>query len=252
MTAAKGGTLPRKSTKTDKANAPGHVSRPLWRRIARWLLVTITLVMLTPLVLTLIYRIEAVHPVSALMVRNMLAGQPVSRIWVEIDDVSDNLKHAVLMSEDGQFCNHHGVDFGELKAVIEDALAGEDARGASTITMQTAKNLFLWGGRSYVRKALEIPLAIWIDLVLPKKRIMEIYLNIAEWGPGIYGVDQASGFHFGKTADALSRRQGALLAVTLPNPAVRDPSKPSAQLNRIANIVERRARASGDYVGCLR
>ncbi|MEM0899356.1 MAG: monofunctional biosynthetic peptidoglycan transglycosylase [Pseudomonadota bacterium] len=220
-------------------------------RAIKWLLIVAVVVVALPLLLTVLYRFEFVRPVSALMVTNKVAGEPVSRLWVEIDDVSPNLKYAVLMSEDGQFCNHHGIDFGELKGVIERALDGEVTRGASTITMQTAKNLFLWGGRSYIRKALEFPLAVWIDLVIPKKRIMEIYLNIAEWGPGIYGADQAAGFHFGKNADELSRREGALLAVTLPNPYVRDPSRPSQRLNNVARVIERRARQSGGFVDCL-
>lgn len=220
--------------------------------MVKWASILFVVLLLTPFVLTVIYRFEAVKPVSALMVTQSLSGVPVSRQWVELDEISTRLQYSVMMSEDGQFCRHYGVDLGELRAVINDALAGEATRGASTITMQTAKNLFLWNGRSFIRKAMEIPLAIWIDLVIPKARIMEIYLNIAEWGPGIFGIDQAAGFHFGKKADALTRRQAALLAVTLPNPAVRDPSRPTNNLNRLARIIEQRAQQAGDYVGCLK
>lgn len=245
----------KKTPAAEPAAQSGVKAKPKRRarvlRAIKWLLIVAVVVVALPLLLTVLYRFEFVRPVSALMVTNKVAGEPVSRLWVEIDDVSPNLKYAVLMSEDGQFCNHHGIDFGELKGVIERALDGEVTRGASTITMQTAKNLFLWGGRSYIRKALEFPLAVWIDLVIPKKRIMEIYLNIAEWGPGIYGADQAAGFHFGKNADELSRREGALLAVTLPNPYVRDPSRPSQRLNNVARVIERRARQSGGFVDCL-
>lgn len=237
-------------TRKRSGSAKSRFSSLVWR-IGRWALLLAVILVLTPLLLTVLYRFEFVHPVSALMVSNKLIGQPVARQWVEIDDVAPVLKHSVLVSEDGQFCRHRGVDLGELRAVIEDALEGEATRGASTITMQTAKNLFLWNDRSYIRKAAEIPLAIWIDLVIPKKRIMEIYLNIAEWGPGIYGIDQAAGFHFGKHPRDLSRREAALLAVTLPNPYVRDPNAPSAGMNRIVSIVERRARGAGDYVTCL-
>ena len=155
------------------------------------------------------------------------------------------------MSEDGQFCSHQGIDWGELNAVIEEAMAGETTRGASTIPMQTVKNLFLWQGRSFLRKALEAPLAVYFDAVVPKKRIMEIYLNIVEWGPGIYGIEAAAEHHFGRSARDLGRRQAALLAVTLPNPLERNPAKPGPGLKRLASVIERRAARSGDYVRCV-
>ena len=204
-----------------------------------------------PLFLTLLYRFEIVRPASTLMLADTVTFQSFNRDWIALEDISPNLVQSVLMSEDGQFCNHHGVDLGELRAVVEAALSGERTRGASTITMQTAKNLFLWGGRTYVRKALEIPLAIWIDFVLPKDRIMEIYLNIAEWGDGIYGIGAAVPHHFGRDATSLSRRQAALLAVTLPNPYTRNPANPSSSMNRVARVVERRARQSGAYIACV-
>jgi len=227
--------------------------RSLLRR--RWvfypLLVLLVLAAL-PLLLTLFYRMDFVRPVSTLMLSRMMTFQPVDRQWVEIDDVTPRLYQSVLMSEDGQFCAHHGVDLRELRAVIDDALDGERVRGASTITMQTAKNLFLWGGRSFIRKGLEVPLAIWIDLVLPKERIMEIYLNIAEWGPsGQFGIKAGAAHHFGRAPDSLTGRQSALLAVTLPNPHVRDPARPGAGMQRVADIVQRRAAQSGAYVRCL-
>jgi monofunctional biosynthetic peptidoglycan transglycosylase len=156
------------------------------------------------------------------------------------------------MSEDGQFCRHRGVDWVELNAVISDALDGEKPRGASTIPMQTAKNLFLWSGRSYFRKGIEIPLAIYLDAVLSKKRIMEIYLNIAEWDKGVFGIEAAAKHYFGRSASQLSARQAALLTVTLPNPADRNPARPSAGLNRLARLIERRAAKAGGYVGCVK
>ena len=111
----------------------------------------------------------------------------------------------MIAAEDGRFCSHYGVDFAELRDAIEDADDISDMRGGSTITQQTAKNLFLWGGRSYVRKALEFPLAVWLDLVLPKRRLMEIYLNIAEWGPsGVFGAQAGARRAFGKPAADLS------------------------------------------------
>ena len=206
----------------------------------------------TPLLLTLVYRIEFVRPVSTLMLSRMVTLQPVDRQWVALEDVSPRLVNSVIMSEDGQFCRHYGIDLRELRAVIGDALDGESVRGASTITMQTAKNLFLWQGRSIVRKGLEAPLALWIDLVLPKDRIMEIYLNIAEWGPtGQFGIRAGAIYHFGRQPDALTARQSALLAVTLPNPHVRNPANPSTSMNRVADVIQRRAANARPFVTCV-
>lgn len=220
-----------------------------WLKGALWAAVAILLV---PVVLTLLYIPSFVHPVSTLMLKDLATFSGYDRRWVPLEDIAPVLAHSVMMSEDGQFCFHHGVDLGELKGVVQDALAGEQTRGASTIPMQTVKNLYLWGGRSFLRKALELPLAIWFDLVVPKRRIMEIYLNIAEWGPNIYGIEAAAQHYFGKPAKELTRRQAALLAVTLPSPATRNPAKPSAGLKRLAAVIERRAAGAGDYVRCLK
>lgn len=138
-----------------------------------------------------------------------------------------------------------------MRGVVDDALDGEATRGASTIPMQTSKNLFLWNGRSFIRKAMELPLALVADFVWSKQRMMELYLNVAEWGPGIYGAEAAAQHHFGVSAAKLSRRQAALLAVSLPNPIVRNAGKPGRGLRRLASVVERRAGASGEYIKCL-
>jgi monofunctional glycosyltransferase len=225
--------------------------RRLLGRVVRYAFYGIVAFAALTAVLPLLYRVEAVHPVSTLMMGDILSFQSYERDWVEIDNVAPALLQSVVMSEDGQFCSHYGIDLRELNAVISDALDGERPRGASTITMQTAKNLFLWNSRSFVRKALEIPLAVWIDLVLPKKRIMEIYLNIAEWGDGIYGVEAASWHYFGRPAADLTQAQAALIAVTLPNPYERDPAKPGAGLRKLAGVIEGRARKSGAYIACL-
>src|SRR5699024_9436876 len=159
------------------------------------------------------------------------------------------LRYSVVMSEDGQFCSHYGVDLAELKSVVDNAIAGEKTRGASTITMQTVKNLFLWQRPlETLRKVFELPSAVYFDLIVPKRRILEIYLNIAEWGPGIYGIEAAAQHHFGRSAKNLTPRQSALLAVTLPNPAARNPAKPGPGLRRLANTIERRAARAGAYV----
>jgi monofunctional biosynthetic peptidoglycan transglycosylase len=206
---------------------------------------------LAPVVLTLLYIPSFVHPVSTLMLGDLASFSGYDRRWVAIDDVAPVLLHSVIMSEDGQFCSHRGIDWNELKVVIDDAMAGEASRGASTIPMQTVKNLFLWPGRSMLRKAVEVPLAVYFDAILTKKRIMEIYLNVAEWGPGIYGVEAAAQHHFGIPASRLSARQAALLTVALPNPYTRNPSKPGPGLKRLANLIQRRAARAGGYVGCV-
>ena len=207
---------------------------------------------LLPVVLTILYLPPFMHPVSTLMLKDLATFKGYDRQWVSIDDIAPVLAHSVIMSEDGQFCAHRGVDWAELNLVIDDAMAGEATRGASTITMQTVKNLYLWH-RPFgtVRKVVELPLAVYFDLVLPKRRIMEIYLNIAEWGPGIYGIEAAAQYHFSRSAKDLTRRQAALLAVSLPNPIERNPAKPGPGLRRLASVIERRASRSGAYVGCV-
>jgi monofunctional glycosyltransferase len=226
----------------------GFDRRSILRRAAYAVLVVIAL----PLVLTPLYALPFVRPVSTLMLWDLVTLQGYSRQWRAIDEISPNLKHSVIMSEDGQFCSHHGVDLRELRGVVEDALEGESPRGASTITMQVAKNLFLWNGRSFLRKALELPLAIYVDLVMPKRRILEIYLNIAEWGPdNTYGIEAGVQRAFSINAESMTRRQAALMTVTLPNPHLRNPAKPSRGMSSVARVVERRAVRSGGYVECL-
>src|SRR3984893_2261487 len=156
------------------------------------------------------------------MAWHWMKGAPVSRQWIDFNAISPSLPRSVVASEDAKFCSHHGIDWDALRDVIDDAEDGEVARGGSTITQQVAKNLFLWPGRSMVRKALEFPLALWIDLVLGKQRILEIYLNIAELGPsGQFGAQAGSSYAFGHPASALAPREAALLAAILPNPVKR-------------------------------
>lgn len=226
--------------------------RGFWRRALRLVFALGLAVAALPLALTLLYAVPGVKPVSVLMLADVATMRGYDRQWVALDDMGDPLVHSVMVSEDGRFCSHGGVDWGAMHLVIEEILSGEGSRGASTIPMQTVKNLYLWHGRSYVRKALEVPLAVYFDFVLPKRRVMEIYLNIAEWGPGVYGAEAAARHHFGKAAKDLTRRQAALLAVTLPNPRARNPANPSPALNRLATIIENRARQAGGYVDCLR
>ncbi|MQW89552.1 monofunctional biosynthetic peptidoglycan transglycosylase [Sinorhizobium saheli] len=221
--------------------------RTRWRRLA---LIALSILLL-PYVLVVLYLLDFIHPVSTLMLRDLVLLRGYDRQWVEFDAIAPVLVRSVMMSEDGQFCSHAGVDWGQMRGVVEDALDGEQTRGASTIPMQTVKNLFLWNGRSFVRKAMELPLAIAADFVWSKRRMMEIYLNVAEWGDGIYGIEAAARHHFGVPASKLSRRQAALLAVALPNPIDRNAGKPGRGLRRLASVIERRASRSGDYITCL-
>ena len=244
--------MARTSKKTRKKKAAKRsVGQRLWRWLRR-LILLLFLIALVPPALTLLYRLPSIQPVSTLMLRDAVVRGGFDRRWVALDEISPQLVYAVMMSEDARFCAHDGIDWEALNKVIEDALEGEKTRGASTIPMQTAKNLFLWQSRSMVRKAIEVPLALFIDLVLSKKRIMEIYLNIVEWGPGIYGAEAAARFHFKRGAARLNLNQAALLAVTLPNPQLRDPAAPSRGLLRLSERVARRAQQSGAYVTCVR
>lgn len=220
-------------------------------RILRTIVLVVVILLVLPYLLVLLYAPGFVRPISTLMLMELASGRSYERQWVAFEDINPVLVQSVMMSEDGQYCAHSGVDWAALNIVIDDALGGEATRGASTIPMQVAKNLFLFSHRSFVRKALEIPIALWSDLVWSKQRTMEIYLNIAEWAPGVFGIEAAAQTYFGIPASKLSRRQAALLAVTLPNPIKRNPAQPSRGLSQLARKIEGRAHQSGAYVKCL-
>ena len=223
-------------------------------RVARPLRLALCLVaglLLMPYGLTVLYSV--VNPVSTVMLWRSLTGQRVEQQFVPLARMSPAMPLAVLVAEDGRFCSHHGVDFTEINNAIEDAEGLDDLRGGSTITQQLAKSLFLWPGRSYVRKALEFPLALWIDLVLPKRRIHELYLNIAEWGPdGEFGAEAGARRAFGRSAEGLGRYQAALLAGMLPNPVIRDAKKPGPGLRRLAGLYEASAARSPETAICVK
>jgi len=185
------------------------------------------------------------------MAVRLISGKPVERIWVNLEDINAVLVHSVMMSEDAKFCAHNGIDFDALNEVIDNALEGEKTRGASTLSMQTVKNLYLWPERSYFRKILELPLALMTDYVWGKRRMIEIYLNIAEWGDGTFGIEAASQRYFSRSSKNLNARQSALLAVALPNPKWRNAAKASRNLKRLAKNIEKRAYQSGAYIKCI-
>jgi monofunctional biosynthetic peptidoglycan transglycosylase len=197
-----------------------------------------------PYLIAPFYRV--IDPVSVPMLWRWATGQRVQRVVVPISRISPALVRTVIVAEDASFCRNPGIDLGAIREALkqsDDDLA--DARGASTITQQTAKNLFLWPGHSVVRKALEVPLALWLTLVLPKRRIIEIYLNVAEWGPnGQFGADAAARWAFGVPASSLNAWQAAKLAAILPNPFERSARQPSLLVLRLADLYARRAAAA--------
>ena len=241
--AAAGEKATRKNADDDKA-----ATRPSrFRRILRFGLKVAVVLALIPAVLVPVYVV--IPPISTLMIATRIANGPIERDWVSFDEIAKVLVISVMVSEDGQFCAHRGVDWGALNEVLEDP--DGPSRGASTIAMQTVRNLFLWTTPSYLRKGLEIPIALYADAIWTKRRTMEIYLNIAEWGPNIFGIEAAAQHHFSRSAKDLTASQSALLAVTLPNPRTRDPAKPSGMMRSLARTVAARARVAGDYVKCL-
>ncbi len=190
-----------------------------------------------------------IRPVSTPMLARWLTRQPVDRRWIPLSAVSPRLIAAVILSEDGQFCRHHGVDLSALREVIEKR--GPPSRGASTLTMQVAKNLFLWPGRSYLRKALEIPIAVILDAAWGKKRVLETYFNIAEWGDGIFGAEAAAERDFGKPAASLSSYEAGLMASALPNPILRSVAHPTRRHRLLASRLVEMQDLAPSHVGCV-
>ena len=209
------------------------------------------IVLLLPYVLVPLYRV--VNPISTLMLWRWASGARVERSFVPIERMAPALPVTVIASEDGRFCTHRGVDWREIRERVEDVDDIGAARGVSTITQQTAKNLFLWPGRSFLRKGLELPLALWIDFVLPKRRVLEIYLNIAEWGPsGQFGAEAGSRYAFNKPTRSISPSEAALLAAVLPNPRRRSAKQPGPAVRRLAAIYQTRAAAQASLAFCAR
>ena len=203
-------------------------------------------------VLVMMFVWQKMPPVSVLMLARWATFQPVDRSWVPLERMSSHLPAAVLMSEDGQFCYHHGVDWGALNEVMEEAGEKGPKRGASTVPMQVARNLFLGNWRSAVRKGIEIPEALTLDALWPKRRIIEVYLNIAEWGDGIFGAEAAAQHYFGKSAKSLTLREAALMATALPNPKLRNPAHPTPRQRALASIVVRRAAVADQWLDCIK
>jgi monofunctional glycosyltransferase len=191
------------------------------------------------------------RPVSTLMLARIIVGKSYQRDYAPLRSIAPTALAAVIASEDASFCDNDGVDWGALHEVLSGAGEHGPSRGASTITMQTAKNLFLWPGRSTIRKGIEIGMALVLGEAWSKARTLEIYLNIAEWGDGIYGIEAAADRYFHKSASQLNPHEAALLATALPNPILRNPARPTPMQRRLAAGLEAKARERSDLLKCL-
>lgn len=239
-----------KRTKGPKARAKRRWRLPpLRRRVLRGGALLATIFIGLPIFLTLAYTVAP--PVSTLMLRDLVLLRGYDRDWIKLDDAAAVLENSIIASEDQTFCSHNGVAWRDLRDQFDRWRAGEEARGASTLSMQVARNLFLWQGRSAFRKGLEVPLAVLIDTVLSKRRMMEIYINIVELGPQLYGFEAAAQRAFGRSASDVSRRQAALLVAALPLPSRRDAANPTSRQLWLADVIASRAQRMGGYIGCL-
>jgi monofunctional biosynthetic peptidoglycan transglycosylase len=195
--------------------------------LARWVAAALLVWLAATVGLVVALRYVA-PPASAMMIEQPGPFREIAYSWRDRDAIAATAARAVIASEDQRFIDHNGIDFKSLNAAIDDYRSGDDLRGASTITQQVAKNLFLWPGRSFARKALEAYFALLIETFWSKQRILEVYLNVAELGPGVFGVEAAAQRYFGTHADALTAAQAALLAAVLPNPRELHLDRPSA------------------------
>jgi monofunctional glycosyltransferase len=229
------------------ARKRGWISRGLgliWKALLWFVIVSIGWVLL--------YRLID-PPVTYLMLRNGLAGAPIDKDWTGLEDMTANLPYAAIAAEDAGFCKHSGFDFSAIERARKANARGKKLRGGSTISQQTAKNVFLWPNRSYLRKGLEAWFTVLIEVLWPKRRIMEVYLNVAEWGPGVYGAQAASRYYFDKDANALTRTQAARLVSILPSPKKWSPNTPGKRVQRKARNVRRAlGTVRTDFSGCLK
>ncbi|NKX45166.1 monofunctional biosynthetic peptidoglycan transglycosylase [Roseibacterium sp. KMU-115] len=222
---------PRKGTR--KRAGPSRLRRAAqW--LHRWLTRGIAILFLVTVGWVVAYAVLPV-PTTLYMIGESRRLGGIERDWVPIEEISIHLQRAAVAAEDANFCLHWGFDM----AAIRDAIAEGGQRGASTISQQTVKNAFLWHGRSWVRKAMEAAITPLVELIWPKRRVLEVYLNVAEFGEGVFGAEAAARHHFGVSAADLTLRQASLLAAVLPNPQQRDAGNPSG-------FVDRRARSIAD------
>jgi len=233
--------LPRSARSADRSprqNVGRKAVRHPRSRLLRFALRMVLIALLLPVPFVIAYRFVP-PPITPLMAIRSLGGAPLDKHWVPLDRIAAALPRAVIASEDEKFCTHHGFDWTAFENAYRDWRAGREPKGASTITMQVAKNLFLWPGRSVIRKGIEAYLTALLELLWDKHRIMEVYLNVIEWGDGIYGADAAAHRYFRKPASALIAQEAALLATVLPNPREWSPPRPTQYIaERAATIRE--------------
>ena len=210
------------------ATEPAH-RRPLYIRIGRITIYTALTMGVASLLWVLAYRF-VMPPATFLTLRDQTEGLDVQRQQVRLADISPHLSHAIIASEDQAFCIHNGFDWVAIAKAQEYNARSSRTRGASTVSMQTAKNAFLWPSRTWIRKGVEVYYTLLIESFWPKHRILEVYLNIVEWGPGIFGAEAAARYHFGKSAAQLTAYESALLAAALPSPLRSRPGRPTTYL----------------------
>jgi monofunctional biosynthetic peptidoglycan transglycosylase len=251
---------PPRHRRTAKPAAPRPVRQAWWRRLAlrgrigavlRWSLVVLLVVAFLPVPLLLAGRFVPAW-FTPLMALRLAEGEGLSRQWTPLEEIPAPLRSMAVASEDQLFCSHVGFDWKALERQFDRMQAGETTRGASTISQQTAKNLFLWDGRSWLRKALEAFYTLQLELIWPKRRILEVYLNIAETGPGVYGAAAASRYWFDKDLDTISRGEMARIIAILPAPRSWKAQPATANLRARSRRIDTRAQRLGDLDACVR
>jgi len=216
-------------------------ARGLWRFLRGLLVATILLAMVVPPVWVLVYRFVP-PPITILMIERVVQGQGIDHRWRDLDRISPAMTRAAIASEDARFCQHHGFDFNAIgKALRHDERRPQRLRGGSTISQQTAKNVFLWPGRSWVRKGVEAWFTVLIEAVWGKRRIMEVYLNTVEMGPGVYGVEAAARRDFHTSAAHLSAAEASRLVAVLPDPLKWSAADPGPYVRRRTGRIDARS-----------
>lgn len=215
--------------------------RSVLKTLGRWLVTIALFCVIAPPVVVLVYRFVPV-PVTSLMVIRLFEGKGWQYQWKPLSKISPKLVDAVIAAEDAQFCTHHGFDVEAIEKALKHNKKGRKIKGGSTISQQTAKNAVLWPQRSWVRKGAEAYVTVLMEAIWPKRRIMEVYLNVIEWGPGIYGAEAAARHHFGHSAKTLSNREAARLAAVLPRPLKWNAGKPGPYVRSRAGTIQARMR----------
>ncbi len=240
-----------KPTKAAKTKSANKGKRNFLSRMLIWIRNILIFFFVSTILVALIYKFAPVYVTPLMIVRSteqLFNGEKLSmkKKWVPIEKISPNIVNAVVASEDNMFMSHFGFDFDAIEKARERNKRGGRIYGASTITQQTAKNVFLWPQRSWVRKGLEAYFTLLIEVLWSKERIMEVYLNVIETGNGIYGVERAAEIYFDKSASKLTKSQAALIAGALPNPLRFNPAKPSPYLYKRQNQILRVMSLMGD------